>query len=286
MSAAEISLFLDRAVTFPNQTFTILRTDELKAPDQEVIANFLARHARSGAGLHLHCVQLSDTILYAPPGVEVRSWDQSTIGDDNTHLAWLRKHVISRSKNIIKLVNGTCGSGKTTLIRNEMNKLEADKASIYIHEDFSLSTATKALRTKFQREKFHRRAIHFCLSASTDDDLKKDLLLSINYFFNSFLLLGTIYDPSSGGCFHSGLHSYEMFVEMSCVGDEESCQQWLRRFIPVLGCCGVTIKPPPEYIVDEATRRVCTYLRGKLPKTSFSSFNHINSYSVTRFTSL
>lgn len=274
-SSNEISLFLERVIAFPDQTFTILQTDQLKAPTQDVIATFLTHHARSVHPMNLHCVQLKDTIIFAPPGVEVRSWDDTTLVHDDAHLPWLRKHTTGeKNKNTISIVSGSCGSGKTTLIREEMAKLNADKASIYIHEDFSMSAAVNSLQTKFAMGKSQHRAIHFGFSLPADECPQKDLLLSINAFFNSFLLFGIVFDAESGNCFHSGLHQYRIFVEVGCAKDRGSCQDWFGRYIPVLsGSCDVVIQPPLSYTIDEPTRRVCTYLRAYDNGTIDRKFN-------------
>lgn len=274
-SSDDISLFLERVIAFPDQTFTILRIDELNAPKQDMIATFLTRHARSVHQMNLHCVQLKDTILYAPPGVEVRSWDDSTLIPDEIHLPWLQKQTAGVMNNpLVSIVTGPPGSGKTSLIRQEMAKLDADKVSLYIHEDFSLSTAVNSLQSKFEIGKSKNRAIHFGITLPADECPKKDLLLSLNAFFNSFLLFGIVFDAESGSCFHCGLHRYRIFVEVGCVKDQESCQVWVGKFIPVLsGSCDVVIQPPPNYKIDDPARRVCTYLRAYSNGTIDRKFN-------------
>ena len=264
-SPDEIQLFLDRVLAFPDQTFTVISVEEFAANEQEIIANFLAKHSRSADKLHLHCIQLRDTILHAPPGIEIRLWDDSSF-DDDQHIAWLKNHVISEKHlNSITIVCGSSGSGKTRHIRGEMKNLAASKhaevASMYIHEDFSLSKAVASLRAKFKSGPSQNRVIHFGFSLDSTENPPKDLMLSVNNFFNSFLLLQTIYDPSpgSGNCFHSGMHSYVLYIE--CTGNESICRTWLRPYVPILTCCNVIIQPPSDYIVDNQTRRVCTYLR-------------------------
>lgn len=275
-SPYEINLFLDRVVAFPDQSFTILSVHELHALGQEVIANFLAKHSRSKDKIHLHCIQLKDTILHAPPGVEIRSWDDSSLNDDKTCLTWLQNHVIGK-KHVHKIttVVGSCGSGKTTYIRREMDKLASDKASLYIHEDFSLSKAVKSLTSKFSNKKSQNRSIHisFSISNVADEASQKVLLYAVNNFFNSFLLLGIVHDPSSGTCFHSGMHAYHLFVELDNAQNEETCRSWLRCHVPILTCCGNTLQPPLEYIIDDPTHRVCTYLRAYDDGTIDRKFN-------------
>ena len=266
---------MERVLAFPNQSFTILRVDELNALDQEIIANFLALHASSVEGMLLHTVQLNDTILHAPPGVDVCVWDDSKLPDNEDHIPWLQKQITAKKNNKITVVCGSTGSGKTALIRREMKNREADSASIYIHEDFSMSTATSSLQTKFQHKISQQRAIHFGISLDTDETPEKDLLLSINNFFNSFLLLGTLYDSSSGNCFNSGVHVYRIFVEVTLSGCEESCQSWLSRYIPILSCSCDFVQPPSEYLIDDQTRRVCTYLRAYDDGTIDRKFNPV-----------
>lgn len=258
---------------FPNQCFTILSVDELNAQEQEIIANFLAQHARSVDGMHLHCIQLKDTILHAPPGVEARSWNDSALNDEN-YIPWLQKNIVGSNRNSVTVVCGPIASGKTTLIRKEIAKLQADKATIYIHEDFSLSKATQSLRSQFQHSKCSHRAVQ--ISLTTDENSMRDMLLQINNFFNSFLLLKTIYDSSTGSCLYNGNHTYQLFVEVGCVEDQDSCLAWLWRCIPIISCCCEIIEPPLEYIIDDQTRRVCTYLRAFDDGTIDRKFNSVS----------
>ncbi|KAL7555253.1 hypothetical protein ACHAWF_018911 [Thalassiosira exigua] len=263
-SPDEIHLFLDRALAFPDQTFTIIGVNELSSKEQQIIANFLAKHSRSEENMHLHCVQSGDTILHAPPGVEIRLWDDAAMEEDELN-EWLQDHVTNRSHiNEISIVCGPSGSGKTRYIRRTMKELETrgvDTASMYIHEDFSLSKAVASLNAKFRGGTSHHRAIHLSFSMGASGTPPKHLLLSINNFFNSFLILRSIYDPSFGSCFHSGMHSYGIFVELDCAESESAAQGWLRSFVPVLTCCNGVVQPPPVYTIDDQTRRVCIYLR-------------------------
>lgn len=156
-----------------------------------------------------------------------------------------------------------------------MEKLAADKASLYIHEDFCLAKAVKSLRIKFNNKACRDRAIHigFSISNAVNEAPRKDLLHSVNNFFNSFLLLGIVHDPSSGTCFHSGIHLYHLFVELESAENEETCRDWLKCNVPILFCCDDIVKPPLEYIIDHRTRRVCTYLRAYDNGTIDRKFN-------------
>lgn len=272
-SADDIKLFLDRVLAFPDQTFTIVYVDELPANEQEIIANFLAKHSRSAENMHLHCVQFKDTILHAPPGVEVKLWEDSLLNDAE-HSVWLQNVVTEQGHvNSLTVVCGPSGSGKTRHIRRELGKLktnnDAEVASIYIHEDFCLAKAVASLRTKFNCGASRNRAIHFGFSMAASEDI----MLSVNAFFNSFLILRCIYDPSSGSCFHSGMHSFDIFVELDGATNEEAGRAWLAENAPVLSCCNDIIQPPLDYNIDHQTRRVCTYLRAYDDGTINRKFN-------------
>lgn len=262
-SADDIRLFLQRVLAFPDWVFTIIAVDRLSSNEQDIIANFLAKHSRSEDRLHLHCVQLRNTTtLHAPPGVDTKLWDNLSLDDDNLTELWIRENVL-RGRNVknLLLVHGPSSSGKTRYIREEMTRLAetsgAEVASVYIHEDFCLSSAVASLRSKFKRGSSQDRAIHIVIPMAADGNQ----LLCANSFFNSFLILQHIQDPSSGSCFYSGNHQYHVFVELDCAGNESDCLAWLKSCIPILTCCSAVMQPPPDYIVDDRTRRVCTYLR-------------------------
>ena len=230
--------------------------------------------------MHLHCIQLRDTILHAPPGVEILLWDKSTLLNDMQHESWLQKNVTERNHiNNITIVGGSAGSGKTGFIRREMKRLVSsgyDVASLYIHEDFSLASAVTTLRAKFNNVKSRNRALHIGFSMTTNQEgneittSRNDLLISINNFFYSFLVLQSVYDSSSGSCFHSGTHLYDLFVELDC---GEDGLRWLGSNVPILTCCDNIIQPPSDFIIDEQTRRVCTYLRALDDGTIDRKFN-------------
>ena len=229
--------------------------------------------------MHLHCIQLRDTILHAPPGVEIVLWDKSTLLNDVQHKSWFQKNVTQRNHiNNITIVGGSAGSGKTRLIRREMKQLAStgyDVASIYIHEDFCLNSAVTSLRAKFKNAKSRNRSLHIGFSMATIQGneittSRNDLMVSINNFFYSFLVLQSIYDPSTGTFFHSGTHSYDLFVELDCGEDEIG---WLGSNVPILTCCDSIIQPPSDFIIDEQTRRVCTYLRALDDGTIDRKFN-------------
>ena len=229
--------------------------------------------------MHLHCIQLRDTILHAPPGVEIVLWDKSTLLNDVQHKSWFQKNVTQRNHiNNITIVGGSAGSGKTRLIRREMKQLAStgyDVASIYIHEDFCLNSAVTSLRAKFKNAKSRNRSLHIGFSMATIQGneittSRNDLMVSINNFFYSFLVLQSVYDPSTGSFFHSGTHSYDLFVELDCGEDEIG---WLGSNVPILTCCDSIIQPPSDFIIDEQTRRVCTYLRALDDGTIDRKFN-------------
>jgi hypothetical protein len=82
----------------------------------------------------------------------------------------------------------------------------------------------------------------------------------VNHFFFSILILGCVHDTSSSLSFHLGEGSWKIFIELPSE-DGVSSMEWLWRHIPVLAICGTVQEPPNVFAVDEATRRVCTYLR-------------------------
>ena len=270
---AEILLALDRVVAFPRHTFTILNVNELSANDQEIVVEFIAKHSRSAHELHLHCIQSKDTVLHGSPGVEIRIWNETLLNTVPPG-TWLQSITHSGGNvekvRLVKVVSESSGSGKTRYIRSKMKELELESdtksAALYIHEDFSISKAVRYLTTQFEDCPSQNRAIHFgisCNALTPTENVSSSstsLLLSINNFFNSILILNSVYDPSSGTTFHTG--SVDIFVELeSSAKTGDSGQKWLEQFIPILSFCGDVQQPPSDFIIDDQSRRVAIYLR-------------------------
>lgn len=266
-SSDHVALFLERVRSFPEHIFVIAYVERLAAMEQELIATFIAKHAKSADIMHLHCIQSKDTVLYASPGVSISSWNDSSLSEYYPS-PWLQDCVASKGhvSDITIVFSDTPGSGKTRFIRSELERTTAagaQIASIYIHEDFTLTKAVKQLRDKFGEGGPEDKSVHFGFSWSCDAKPSDEFLLSVNHFFNSFLLFGNVYDPMSGNSFYGSSRKWNVFVEMNvCVGGEDAAQVWLREHVPVLSYCSLHIlQPPSAFLIDEKARRVATYLR-------------------------
>ncbi len=255
----------------------IAHVDRLAASEQELVATFIAQHARSADTIHLHCIQSKDTVLYASPGVSISSWNDSSL-NEYCPSQWLQDcdALKGRVSDVTIVFSDTPGSGKTRYIRSELKKANASGAqtdSIYIHEDFTLTKAVEQLRCKFGEGGVENKSIHFSLSC--DGEPSDEFLLSVNHFFNSFLLFGNVYDPTSGDSFYGSSYKWNVFVEMNIyAGDEDTAQTWLREHVPILSHCGLrTVQPPSGFFIDEKARRVATYLRAYDNGTIDRKFN-------------
>ena len=270
-------MFLERVRAFPEHIFVIAHVERLAASEQELVATFISRHARSADIVHLHCIQSKDTVLYASPGVSISSWNDSSLLE-YCPSQWLQGCVSAKGhvRDVAIVFSDTPGSGKTKFIRSELERANANGAqvaSLYIHEDFSLTKVVDELRKKFGEGGSEAKSIHFGLSC--DVEPSDDFMLSVNHFFNSFLLFGNVYDPASGNSFCGSSHKWNVFVEMNAhVADEETAQSWLRERVPILSHCSLRIlQPPSDFSIDEKARRVATYLRAYDNGTIDRKFN-------------
>ena len=255
----------------------IAYVERLAVSEQELIATFISQHARSADTMHLHCIQSKDSVLYASPGVSVSAWNDTSL-KEYCPSQWLQGCVAAKGhvRDITIVYSDTPGSGKTKFIRSKLKRANADGAqvaSLYIHEDFTLTKVVEQLRNKFGEGGSEDKSIHFGLSC--DDKPSDEFLLSVNHFFNSFLLSGNVYDPTSGDSFYGSSHKWNVFVEMNFYArDDDSAQVWLREYVPILSHCSLRIvQPPSDVLIDEKARRVATYLRAYDNGTIDRKFN-------------
>lgn len=265
-SSNHVSMFLERVRAFPEYIFVITHVERLGASEQELIATFIAKHAKSVDTIRLHCIQSKDTVLYASPGVSISAWDDSLLAE-NCPISWLHDCIASKghvTDTTIVFSDAPC-YGKTRYIRKKLEEARvtgAQTGSIYIHEDFTLAKAVEQLRNKFG-EGGSKKSIHLAFSWSCDCKPNDEFLLAVNHFFNSFLLFGNVYDPTCGNSFYGSSHEWDVFVEMNiCAGGEEAVHSWLREHVPILSYCSSrTQQPPCDFDIDEKARRVALYLR-------------------------
>jgi len=264
-SSDHVVMFLERVKAFPEYIFVIAFVERLPASEQELIATFIANHAKSTDKMRLHCIQSKDTVLYASPGVTISAWDDSSLNEICPD-TWLRNCLAVKDHIVLTTVySDTSGSGKTKYIRHRLEAARmagAQTASIYIHEDFTLTKAVEQLRDKFG-ESGSQKSIHFGLSWPSDSNLSDEFLMLVNHFFNSFILFGNVYDPTSGISFYGSSHKWDVFIEMNVPAeDEAAAQAWLIEHVPILSYCSSCVQQPPsDYDIDAKARRVAIYLR-------------------------
>ena len=202
-------------------------------------------------------------MLFAPPGVNTVSWDEISLEGIDLGV-WVETRVLhQRHIEKIEVVCGPCGSGKTRYIRSRLDAYQrqgCQVSSVYIHEDFAVGQAVTQISACYDVSVKGQRVLHVAISDNAlDEKLAK---LVINSFFNAFLIDQVIYDTVSGQCAYvAAAHSWVVFVEVTGQDDQIGCKDWLKQNLPILAHSSDIRLPPSDFIVDDETRRVCTYLR-------------------------
>ena len=100
----------------------LLNVQDLPGNQQESIVNFVHSLEASHEKFNLHCVQLSDTMLHCSPSVEHVIWSEKMFMDLDLDL-W--KSCITEQSNFNNITVVTSefhGTGKTRLIRKEIER--------------------------------------------------------------------------------------------------------------------------------------------------------------------
>jgi hypothetical protein len=287
-STDKVKLFLKRVAAFPSSYFVLLNVQQLPSEHQEMIFNFISRPERADT-YNLHCIQLSDTLLHASPWVENKVWGNEFVQKKLVDLElsvqnWLHKNLLKNSVfDRITVVSSTrCGTGKTRYILEEMSKIQENDpnsqiATISIHERTTIQSLVKSMSTKFSSPSTNN-SVHFSFMVPMKAEYR-ELMSMLNYFFQSFFLLGSVQDPQNETTIYLGGRRWNVFVELQANDSRAfgSVQKQLSQFIPILGLCSSFDSPPNQYQIDDKSRRVCTYLRAFNDGTIDRKFQSIAS---------
>lgn len=269
VSAEKLSIFLQRCVLFPGHTFVILHADHLEGRLMELLLSFFSSPETGCAGIRLHCVQGRGSILHTAPWVDGKTWDATsldllTLRNDAELHPW-RSLIADRGINLSVVCSEISGSGKSRHIKEiikceKTHDAEMQIGSITLHEGTTIRSLIDNLVFCFSPA-LKKKAVHFSFTHMPERHSGSSRWLDdVNHFFSSVLILGCVHDPSSSISFRLGQGQWKIFVELPSENGVFA-GEWLWRHIPVLAICGTFDEPSKVYAIDNATRRVCTYLR-------------------------
>ncbi|CAB9513447.1 protein ligase RNF213 [Seminavis robusta] len=265
----EVDLFLRRSKVFTTNIFTIVNVDKMAGNSLEKVLDFTSDRENKSLGLRLHLIQAKTSMLHTSSFLEGSEWRHCATEDQSS--CW--RNIINgeRCQSVSIVLSEASGAGKTRLIRREIKRRHRDKAvgAITVHEGSMMDSLTDDIIDAFKLNG-SKKAIHFsfmCL-LEPSSEVNCAWLDTINRFFFSFLVLGLIRNSDSSKSFHVGNSGWTIYVELPSMlrgGNGETAvgatQEWLRKHVPVLSICGEVRQPEQRFSVDDATRRVCTYLR-------------------------
>ena len=256
-----MTLFLLRAKQFTSQTFVIVKAEELRGKHLEAVIRFLSNHDNKLLGVRLHCVQCKSSSLQPSAWVESKRWEESAL--ESVASAW--KHLIvdgTRVETACIVTSESSGTGKTAWIRMQ-KRSEGQVGSITIHERSTPDKLADDLMSKFTEEA-GEKFVHFSFTylPKPSSNASSQWLESMNQFFFSLLVLGTIYSHVSSRSLHSYKAKWNIYIELPAgIITDVAIPNWLRVYLPILSLSCELESPPHDFMIDEDTRRVCTYLR-------------------------
>jgi len=260
----QMQLFLERVKGFPHFCFVVMNVDAFDSKVLERLMAFLSDREIATLGINLHCIQRGGA-LHTAPWISERSWDleglealRSTPPSNN----W-RSNVFAE---LCVVSSRSCGSGKTrhirAIMRQSIKSANTEVATLVVHEKSSVASLIRSLKDKFQQGSCNNRVLHISVAflPLQKEELYKDWLRQINFFFFSMVALQSVYDSVTATTFHfAGV--WKVFVEMPSTPQGTSAQEWLLASIPILSFYSTFQEPTSEYVIDEKARRVSTYLR-------------------------
>jgi hypothetical protein len=255
----QLRLFLDRLKQCTKSTFCIVHAEKLSSRLRETLTAFLCDRSVMGYGSDLNIVQRGDFIRgsqfttnklhdFASYQEQLPSNWPSLIVDDS--------HISE-----IQLVSSCCsGSGKSSYVSMELEKLRQNwqTKTIAVHEKSCIGSIVRQLRPLSGQKQV---ALHFAINVSPNG-LPSQWLTELNSFFFSLLVLRVASDPKTktSVCLCPGSR-WRVYLELPSFTRNDNPIKWLENAFPLMSLTGVHVTPPSDFIVDEETRRVCTYLR-------------------------
>jgi hypothetical protein len=263
--------FLNRVKQFSNNTFVILGTDKLDTKSLEVLFLFISNISVVSTSITLHIIVTTDLVPPSAPWIKQRTWGTEQLeafGLLPRYNIWkdLMLDQITIAAVTVVLSSFT-GSGKTRYIREEMEKIQEDVtdrakevASVVIHEASTFSSIVADFCAKFNESACQHLLYVSFQFVPLDYKKHEKWLREIDHFFFSLLVLRELYDPIASRSFSLFEGEWTLFVELPSM-PEHSPQEWMQTSIATLQLCATIVEPPKNFVFDESSRRVCTYLR-------------------------
>lgn len=245
----------------------MLNIEMLEGKLLETILTFLS-NPTIGEEIRLHLIQRDGSLLHTAPWIRGERWESDEHHDANgdsksewSALILDETHV----KQVSVVWSRQSAYGKTSYIESARRGSGAESAKITIHERSSIESLTEALTANFTQN-VGVKVMHLNLTCRFDDDGDENMnrTACLNRFFFSLLVLRSVKGYDSSQSFHLGDCSWRIYLEFPNDGGEstrDSVEKWLRKHAPILLLCGTLVTPPTDFLVNEETRRVCTYLR-------------------------
>ena len=251
----QLRIFLKRAESFTSSTFTILNIQSFSSNVLEVLLAFLADPELARRGLHLHLIQHRD-LVRASPWIRETTWDDQNLSNE-VESGWKDDiRDVSFLSDLAIVSSCASSAGKTRFIRNHLQGLSTNYeiGSMTIHEQTTPGDMIKHLQAMFSSSK---RALHISVCLGSNETISDEWATMLNSFFFSFLVLRGIFDPVTSESYSFDITEWKVFVELPV----EIGTSWIERNVPILSSTGDVLDIPPDFVVDEEVRRVCTYLR-------------------------
>ena len=259
----ELSLFLDRTTIFLEPIYVLIEVNKMHNLLQEYTMKHIAESQREARLIaSVHYIETAQSLLHELPGVKVE-----------IHTQFEKLYLMPDKNlfNVIELVYGLEGDGKTHYIRNKIGK-PVYSIVITINEAFSVPAIIEKMN-------FIPIEIDICIYFNFTitchkNDVKDgkdyleymELMRRVNWFFFDLLVLNYVSDSNSPLIFRvpAGMH-WRLYIEVPSRPDENDPLNNLKDFqeeIPIFSIMGTPhlIGGDLPYLVDKDVQLICKYL--------------------------
>lgn len=259
-----MDIFLHRVLAFPEFVFVITKTEYLESRSLERLLSFLSDREASNNNFTLHLLQRGD-VIHRTPWIRERDWDAASRMEDDSANRWVEFLSRGHVESLSIVTSDTCGSGKTRMIRCEIDSLVADGICsnvicLPIHQQTTTASLINALQKRIRGTNGATCALYLSFTFLPCREHEQQLS-QLNHFLFSILAFGHVYDPASKSSLSLRQSRWYVFVEIPAPRESETSRQWLRRCLPILPACGELETPKQGYEIDVMARRVSVYLR-------------------------
>lgn len=270
LSDERLVVFLERVKQFSSSfIFTILIPDGARKEYIGIIRSFLTSKATVEGNMRLHCLQHEPALPQASPFFDHRVWTNDSYAHmkPTEHLVWKDCLVGGRSSidEVTVVASDSCCAGKTRHIRSYLEEHVANNTeigTITVHEKSDANALIGAMASKFSGN--GTKALHISILSipAPESGTRVIWFEQLNVFFFQLLALGVLHNKRSNKSVYVGLGRWYLYVEFpSHEVSVGNCMDWLRTKIPILALTCKVESPSVLVQIDDATRRVCTYLR-------------------------